>query len=482
MRTLIRHLKSAIVRSLGGAPSDWFARGYSDPAHSAPDLTRPYTQSAWVHACVSRIAGPISAMDLYFTARGEEVNDPELAAWWSAPAFAPGGARLPYSEFVEACAAWLLLEGEVFFLLDDSWALPFPALRGLRRSPLILARPDRLRHETREGQLTGWVFTDAAGRQVRFEPDRVIQVKLFNPYDEFRGLGKLESALIAAGGDYAAAIYAKNIAEANGDQGVYIIAKNGIPTDEQQAQIISQLREKREYQLRGVFKPIFLSGDVAIEDPKLRAVDTAFIAQRADARKEIAIAFGVPPSFFDPVASYSIGSASDRFILIEETCKPLGKKLCGGFERVTARLLGRELDAALDWDAHSTMQQVRRESLEAAVRLWSAGMPMATANQYLALDLPRFPGWETGYLPFGIAPVGETLAAPTATLGGELALQQRLFPSARAQSLERSRPARSLSMPEGTETLSRLRYGTAQPSAAPPRAHPPPNEKHSPHP
>lgn len=396
-------LKSYLRRTMD--VSAWL-RGEETSGASGPSLTLPYQQSAWVFSAVNKVAGPISSVELCWYLEDEEVEDPALESFWKAPALNADGSRMPMEDLLHAMASWLLLRGEAFLVMDSSWLLPFREVQKLGGlTPLVLARPERMRHLYSGGKITGWVWTDEGGAQVQLAVEQVCHVKLFNPYDAYRGLGPLEAAMIAAGADYASAAFAKNVAESNGDQGVYVIAKGGIPTDAQREQIVTQLRAKRARQQQGIFTPCFLSGDITIEDPQVRAMDAAFVAQRAENRKEIAAALGVPASFFDPVASYSIGSASDRFVLIEETCKPLGCKICAGLSAIAERMTGTPLRAKLDWDDHSTMQQVRRERLDGAAKLWAMGMPMAQVNDYLSLDLPEFPGWETGYLPFSVAPV-----------------------------------------------------------------------------
>ena len=49
---------------------------------------------------------------------------------------------------------------------------------------------------------------------------------------------------------------------------------------------------------------------------------------------------GVPASMADVKASYSIGSASDWFMLIAETCIPLGEKICQAINQVLRRQSG----------------------------------------------------------------------------------------------------------------------------------------------
>jgi SPP1 gp7 family putative phage head morphogenesis protein len=191
------------------------------------------------------------------------------------------------------------------------------------------------------------------------------------------------------------------------------VAKNGIPTQQQQTQIIEALREKKELSLRGFFKPMFLTGDITVEDPKVQAMDAAMLASRIQNRHEIFLTFGVPPSMADKMESYSIGSASDWYILIFETCIPTGEKIAPYISQVVKVQTGQDLEVDFGWDEHPVMQAVRRERIDGGLKLWAAGMPMEKINEYLELGLPEFDGWEVGYLPFSVAPVGEVESGET---------------------------------------------------------------------
>jgi SPP1 gp7 family putative phage head morphogenesis protein len=116
---------------------------------------------------------------------------------------------------------------------------------------------------------------------------------------------------------------------------------------------------------------------------------------------------------FDVMASYSIGSASDRFRLIEDTCMPLGVKLCESIGRIASTQTSSTVECYLDWKEHSVMQQVRSERLKEIDTLWSKGMPLEEISEYLNLDLPEFDGWDVGYLPFNVAPAGENAEPAT---------------------------------------------------------------------
>ena len=365
-------------------------------------LRNPYSKSTWVMRAIKKVAGPIAAVPLNFTTdqRGGDVpvEDSAFQAWWQSPA-----EGLTRYDFIEATVGWLKLKGEAFWLLDDEWLMPWP---GQMPSKIVVARPDRMTAILSDGKLAGWRFIDGGGRKHDLLPEQVIQPKFWNPMDSIRGQSEMEPAMEAAEADYLAGKFNANMMRNNGDAGAYVIAKSGIPTTEQREQIINQLRMKREMSLRGQFRPAFLTGDITVEDPKIQAPDASFTAVRLQNRHEIFIAFGVPPSMADIVASYSVGSASDRFILLEETCMPLAEKLADHLEYIATRLLRKPCYAYFDFDEHSVMQQVRRERLDSGAKLWTMGMPAKQISDYLRLDLPEFEGWDVGYLPFSVAPVG----------------------------------------------------------------------------
>lgn len=395
----------ALTVQKAGLPIEWenILGGHSS---QGSELTRAYAQSVWVRAAIGFVAQPITAVPLVFSQdkRGGDqvVDDAALTAFWERPAKTRGG-MMNRGDFIEATVGWLKLCGEAFWILDDTWLS-----RRSKKSPLILARPDSMReilqHGTRE--LAGWSFTQANGRREVLIPEQVVHLKCWNPYDEIRGLAEWEAARIAAESDYQAGVFARNLMRNNGDRGPYVIAKAGTPSDAQIKQITAMLRQKRELARRGDMRPAFLTADVEIQEPGMQAVDTAYISQRLENRHEIYAAFGVPMSFAEVMASYSIGSASDRFRLIEDTCQPMGTKLCDGIEQVSALFLGRPVFAEFDWDEHSTMQEVRAERLKSASTMVDRGVPWKVTSDYLRLKLPRFKGDDVGRVPFNLEEIG----------------------------------------------------------------------------
>lgn len=409
-----------------------FLRGYELTGRATGSLTEAYKNSPWVMRAIKFCADPIAALPLKLTTDGRAgetpVENPQLAAYWERPGKTPRGP-MNRGDLVRATVGWLKLAGEAFWILDDSWFLRGMAIE--RKSPIVLARPQDMQEIAgANGELIGWKWyrqgIQGTAEVETLLPENVVHLACWNPYHELRGLPEWYAAKMAAEGDYFAGNFAKLLMENNGDRGP-IITGEGAASDEQIDQITRILRQKRERNKRGEFVPAFLVGSgLTVSEPSVQAVDAAFVTQRLENRHEIFISFGVPPSFAEPMASYSVGSASDRFRLIEDTCQPLGAMIADGIEEViNGRRDGAEVlrppifdqpvYACFDFDEHSTMQAVRGERTESAVKLVEKGVPWRVASDHLKLGLPRFEGDDVGRVPFNLQEIGTGEEAPAAT-------------------------------------------------------------------
>lgn len=416
-----RGFRSGLNAFKKGWRENW-ARGTDlDGGGPGVRLTNAAQQSAWVFRCLQLTAGPVRCLDVQWmqtSARGKEseVKDRDLLEFWRRPAVTVSG-RLTFGDFVELTMHWENLHGQAFWILDDSWLDSRAA-----KSPILLARADRMMPMKTGDELVGWRFLDGRKAGYNLLPEQVIRPRFLNPYDDAAGLAPLEAARIAADADYAAAVFARNVARSNGDQGVYVISKSGALDSAQQAQILAQLRQKARLASQGQYKAAFLTGDVSIEDPKIKTVDAAFISGREQSRHEIAVAFGVPPSMMDRMDSYSVGAASDRFRLIEETCVPHANRIAECMAQVERRRSGRDLEARFDWSDNPTLAQARNERFKVGIDAWKTGIPWDVLNGMLKLGLDPFPGSAVGWMPMSLEPVDvdggkgtpEPAPAPTA--------------------------------------------------------------------
>jgi hypothetical protein len=368
----------------------------------------PLKNSTWVFRCLQLISDQVRSQPLVFSTldrSGKQMmlNDPDTLAFWSQPAETASGA-ISQGDFLELACKWIGLKGQAFLILDDTWLTP----RGVK-SRIILARADRLTPIMRGDMLLGWQFLDGIGGRHTLLPQQVIRPRHLNPYNDAEGLSALDPARVAVDADYAAGVFARNTAASNGDQGVYVIAKGGAAlSTEQREQIIAQLRQKAQLSKRGDYRPAFLTADVAVEDPKIKSVDAAFNDGRMESRHEIAVAFGVPPSMMDRMDSYSVGAASDRFRLIEDTCIPMSVRLCEAFALIERLRTGRVLIVEQDWGKHPVMRQARQERTKAACEMHARGVPWQVLSDLHDLNLQPFAGWDAAWLPMSLERVSET--------------------------------------------------------------------------
>jgi len=468
-----------------GIPAFWFARGIGGGGGGG--MTTPYAQSAWVRRAIKFVSGPISSVDLVFskapgsaavrrhkgrgkrlfTSRGivardtnTEVEMPQIREWLKEPM-----AGLTYEDFVEASIGWYKLAECFWVLADEGGRVPFPELKTNPYAPIIVARPDRMRATVDGGKIIAWNFTDAHGKVWALDPEQVVRLFGWNPYDPHRGLGDYASAHLAAETHHLGSKFKRNLT-ADNDTAPIISAKNGTPSDTQVEQIKLSIMERRAARMRGDSKTLFLPGEVDVHDPKILSVDAAFIAGMLEDRHEIFMAFGVPPSLADVKASYSIGQASDWFALIFNTCIPEGNKFCASLEQLIFKMSGERVEVGLDWDEHYVMQQVRSERMKDADSLFLKGVPMKTVSEYLNLGLPQFEEWDQGYIPINITPVSaaeneaaQTVPEPqpddfTETPGGDGA--KPATPGEKAVSLIRSAFA-GRSIPQPVQRSTKLK-------------------------
>ncbi|WP_411846436.1 phage portal protein [Roseibacillus persicicus] len=393
-------------------------------------LSDPYADSPWIFAGIHILKGPILPLEAKLTTADREGNDveyshPDLTTFFRCPAYDHSG-YLNETEFRDLLITYRLLYGNAFVVLPPEWAARAPSTRN--RPVPLLAHPSHMRPQRDgSGRLVAWKYTGMSGAsdlQATLPPEQVIQWKSFNSQDQIVGMPEWWPARIDAAADSAAATYAKHLAESNGDRGDWVIAEDWL-TDDQLQQTKAILRRKKMMNRRGDYEPLILGGIKDIKAPATAATNADFSNQRLQNRHVVAITLGIPASMFDVTASYSIGAASDYLRLILQSCQPLAAGLAEVYEQLIdnfqngtdARLsakLNRSISVAFDWSSNPVIQEVRREKISTGKELWATGLPWEVISQHLDLDLPEFPGWEVGYLPFNVTPVESPRRQPAA--------------------------------------------------------------------
>ena len=276
----------------------------------------------------------------------------ESVAW--APVFAsevrPGAAALLTPALLESVATYLLLHGNAYVqLLQDAEGLP---------AELFALRPERV---TVEADGAGWpaaycykvgeartriVAKDGLGRP------GLVHLKAVHPLDDHYGLGCLAAAAGPIAVHNAAAKWNKalldNAARPSGAL-VYEPGDGAALSGEQ----YERLRAEMEAQFSGsenAGRPLLLEGGLKWQAMSLSPADMDFIALKAGAAREIALAFGVPPLLLGLPSDVTYANYREaNRALWRQTVLPLADRILRGLAEVLAAWWpGLRLDVDVD--------------------------------------------------------------------------------------------------------------------------------------
>ncbi|MEU6781481.1 phage portal protein [Nonomuraea angiospora] len=210
---------------------------------------------------------------------------------WSKP-----NPFMPRQEFVESTQQHVDLTGEGWWVIARN-----PAMRSI---PLELwpVRPDRMvpvPHPT--DFLAGYIYISPDGEQVPLKVDEVIQLRMPNPLDPYRGMGPVQSILTELDATKYSAQWNRNFFINSALPGGVIEAPNNLTDDE-----FNDLRDRWDEQHRGVaaaHRVAILEGGLKWVDRKFTQRDMQFAELREISRDVIREAFGIP--------AFALGEVSD---------------------------------------------------------------------------------------------------------------------------------------------------------------------------
>jgi HK97 family phage portal protein len=192
---------------------------------------------------------------------------------------------MPRQEFVETFQQHVDLTGEGWLVIAHNPRSPLPL-------ELWPVRPDRIQpipHPTEF--LTGYMYTGPGGEQIALRREDVIQLRMPNPLDPYRGMGPVQSILPDLDANRLAAEWIRNFFHNSAEPGGILEVPNGLSDAE-----FDELRDRWNEQHRGVSN----AGRVAIlehgkwVDRRYTQRDMQFVELRDVSSKVIREAFGMP--------------------------------------------------------------------------------------------------------------------------------------------------------------------------------------------
>jgi len=368
-------------------------------------LAQPYREHVWVYACINAIAQSVSSVPLLFKT-GSRKNPKLVESHPLVELFETPNPMMSGSQLIEATLVYLGLTGEAFYILDRDSEKEVP-------KELWVVHPGRFKEAVDEktGLISGWIYSKGT-RQIPLRPYEVVFFRYFNPYHDYRGLAPLQAARAGVEQDYWAGRYNlaffKNSAQPGG-----VLETSANLTDEEFQRLLAQFEDRH----RGGGKAhriALLEGGITYKQTGLSQKDMDFLEQRRWNQEEIMAAFKVPKGELGIYEDINFAtSKTQRKLFWENTLLPKMALI----EFVLWGQLFRHIDsgrvwAEFDYNSISALQEDRRELVECAYKLWSMGVPLNIANEYLELGLPAVKGGDVGYLPFNLAPVTQEEPSP----------------------------------------------------------------------
>lgn len=301
-------VRPVLARSMAGWAADGhWPRGYDAQVRDAV-LANPIAQRA------TRLVGEsVRSLTLVVT------GGPETVTQLIAPV-------------IEAMAAHLLLHGDAFASIGlDSAAAPHR---------LHVLRPERVRVETdAQGWPVGYLYAvgQASQRIAATDPmgrPGLIHLRAFHPIDDQYGLGCLEAAAGAVAIHNAATRWNKalldNAARPSGAL-VYDPGEKGAALSADQ---FDRLKAEMAESFSGngnAGRPMLLDGGLRWQSMSMSPADMDFVALKANAAREIALAFGVPPLMLgQPGDNTHANYAEANRAFWRLTILPMANRILGG--------------------------------------------------------------------------------------------------------------------------------------------------------
>lgn len=401
-RTLIRETPAGPNFAL--AEKLFFASPQILGQMQAGEITRPYSQHAWVYGCVSAIAQNIMGIPLLFYS-GSRKNKQLIESGPLVRLFETPNPLMSGAQLIEATFIHLGLSGEAFFILDRESERDLP-------KEIWTVPPQRFKEvvDKETGVIRGWKYRKGA-QEIPLFPHEVIFFRYFNPYHDYRGMSPIEAAQAGIDQDYYASLYNKSFYRNNAQPGGVLETTANLSDDEFQ-----RLKAQWADRHQGVTKAhaiAVLEGGLSYKQTGLTQKDMDFLEQRKWNRDEIMMVFKVPKGelgIYEDI-NYATAKTQDR-IFWTKTLKPkMALFEWVLWNQLLSKLPDPQVWAEFDYTAIDALKEDYKEKVQNAKELWLMGVPLNVANEVLDLGLPEIPGGEVGYLPFNVAPVGENIPA-----------------------------------------------------------------------
>ncbi|WP_435279166.1 head maturation protease, ClpP-related [Streptomyces sp. 1222.5] len=290
------------------------------------------------------------------------------------------------------------------------------------RSPLPLelwpVRPDRIQPVPHPVDfISGYLYTGPDGQEIALRTEDVIQIRMPNPLDPYRGMGPVQSVLTELDASKYSAEWNRNFFINGAEPGGIISTPKNLDDDE-----FDQLRDRWNEQHKGVanaHRVALLEDGMEWIDRKLSQRDMQFAELRSVSRDVIREAFGAPAFVLGEVGDVNRATAeASKVLFAEQLTVPRLERFKAALNNDLLPLYGKQTAAAYEFDYCDPVPadaDARNAEIAAKSTAWKtlvdAGADPLLVSEYLGLpDL----GYRAPAPPQPVQPAAPPAAVPAA--------------------------------------------------------------------
>jgi HK97 family phage portal protein len=305
-----------------------------------------YSKNSVVYACIREIAEASAGVPWTLHHRLPNGDKKEIGEH---PLLRLVGRPNPLQgqfEFIETAMAYLYLAGNCY--------LEFTGPGRVDEAPtsppgeMHLLRPDRMTVLADPVNIVGGYEYRVGGETVRFAPERILHLKLFNPLNDWYGLSPVQVASLAINkmnaGDLWNTALLQNAAVPSGA----LVAKQRL-TDEQFKHLEKEMIDRFQGP-RNAHKPLLLEGDLDWKEIGITPKDMDWIEGLKLSALQIAQVYNVPPELIGIGSATYQNRKEARKALYTEVVLPALRRLRDALNNSLVPRFGGDLVLDIDTD------------------------------------------------------------------------------------------------------------------------------------
>jgi HK97 family phage portal protein len=234
-------------------------------------------------------------------------------------------------------------------LTGEGWLVVARNQRSQLPLELWPVRPDRIAPIPHPIDfISGYMYTGPDGREIALRVEDVIQIRMPNPLDPYRGMGPVQSILTEIDAARYSAEWNRNFFLNSAEPGGIIEVPNGLSDPE-----FDQLRERWNEQHKGVANAhrVAILEHGTWKDRKYTQRDMQFAELRSISRDVMREAYGAPAFVLGEVGDVNRATAdASKALFAEQLTVPRLERFKGAFNNDLLALYGKDVARALEFD------------------------------------------------------------------------------------------------------------------------------------